>query len=411
MAQPESVQEELQNEEDPNTIPSTQAEPIQVELFGLPTCIYLIQRGPSFESSQLQALQNRLGTFPPDYLYFLKKYNGGITDFSSLILNGSSVNGVEHYFSVQEIDTLTQDGPHVFPGHCIPVGEDGSSNFYYLYLKGDTAGALSFYDADAYLNEGSHVDGKAFFHHFYMLAAFSSRMRIPGDGKSKPKGVVTSNNYSRKRVDGENAQFEGVETQAANAAMEGYDEPLQHLTKGQINDMVEAWQAQAQQLPVPPIILQTPPSVVIQGKDEPSSGGFLSKIFGKKKPKKPQGPVIFFIDLSPDCYVTSTGAAVAVRVLLSLTPIRPEWGYERVRDILTADLMASEKFNMKIDPVFRHNNGLFWEYGPDIGPVRLEDGSTALACTMMLIPKKLGSIVWGGLPHPSGAYKIIQNMS
>jgi len=406
-------------------------EPIHVEIFGQPTAVFLLQRGPPFKRAQLEALQERIGPFPPDYLYFLKKYNGGITDFSTLYIPGQvSTNGIEHFFSVQEIDALTSwDNPLLHTANAIPIGEDGSSNFLYMHIRGPAAGCICFYDADAYYSTGSFWGGSMSLLYFMAIAKSASRIRVEGDGKVKPKGAVTSN--SGRRIDGEDAELQGVDTlDVKDTSMEDYGP--EDWPRGNVMEALDVWMNQARTLAGfhPDYAIQLKQQALLArahnlavqaeaqeeqpqqaqqqaqqqgqppgpGQGEGNTQYFLAEQQGKSN--------LFAFDFSPVVFKDPTGQPIYVDLDMGGS-IEEGWGYFRGGDISTADVLAQRKYNVQIDPVFRHNNGLFWEYGPGFSWVGAGNNRRPHT-TMMLVPKKMASIGWGGVPHVTSVYKLMK---
>jgi len=79
-------------------------------------------------------------------------------------------------------------------------------------------------------------------------------------------------------------------------------------------------------------------------------------------------------------------------------------GYVRTKDYMLADNVLSLMFDKPVGPMFRYKNQLMWEYGV-YNKVTKKGGVKGL---FILVPKQIGSVVWGRLPRVSGARVYVQ---
>jgi len=79
-------------------------------------------------------------------------------------------------------------------------------------------------------------------------------------------------------------------------------------------------------------------------------------------------------------------------------------GYVRVKDYVIADAVLSMMFGTPVGPIYRHNKKAMWEHGVYI---RVTKKQTAKV-NYVLVPKAIGSVVWGGMPRVNGCENFVQ---
>jgi len=128
---------------------------ITVNLGGKDTPLELLVRGPPLNAAKLRRLEVEIKfPLPADYREFLEKYNGGITIYTALTIDGNVQNGIERYFSVDDLLRIHDTGSRI-PEGALPIGVDAGTCFYYMMLTGPDTGGMFFYDADMYYRRGS----------------------------------------------------------------------------------------------------------------------------------------------------------------------------------------------------------------------------------------------------------------
>jgi hypothetical protein len=143
--------------------------------------------GPPLTRADIEKVEREIGRpFPPEYLSFLLKYNGGRprpNGFPIAGLEGNPFGTIHTFFGIgrsAESTTLSWNVGILsdrLPSRMIPIGHDESDNIICLLLEGDRSGSVWFWDSYAsHVGDGSDPPG------FYPIAeTFEKFLELIGD--------------------------------------------------------------------------------------------------------------------------------------------------------------------------------------------------------------------------------------
>jgi len=304
------------------------------------------------------------------------------SQFFPLLGNQTALNGVEHYFSIQELvkvnpfvpercaqivvynnDGSLADSPkaQTISRDAIVIGEDAGNNLHYLYFRGPKTGQLYFYDADFPPDEKTEKPVAQ------NLLDFLEQTYCADSAALFFYGV----RMSRKK-EAEQAAYQPAGAPAPAAP--GAPPPANAQPAGD-GDVPDA----------------APEDEDGESQDEPDEN---EPIGPNENTQSPEG----IVPQEEESQVRK--GAAHLRYYGYVT----SHGYVRVRDYVMADVVMSAIMGRPIGPIFRHANKLMYDYGVDTHTTRKKEAKV----TYLLVPKAIGSVVHGGMPRVSGIYTFVE---
>eukprot|EP00026_Physarum_polycephalum_P004607 Phypoly_transcript_04629.p1 GENE.Phypoly_transcript_04629~~Phypoly_transcript_04629.p1 ORF type:complete len:708 (+),score=159.25 Phypoly_transcript_04629:32-2125(+) len=397
---------------------------IPVNILGQATNLRLSEMGEPCDPQKLADLETKIkGRLPRDYKVFLQKYNGGVTIYSAMMAKDGRTtdNGVEHYF---DIDEMLQLNP--YPGisrNAIVFGEDAGNNAHYLYFKGPKRGQVHFYDAD--MGETQKEDvfpcvANSFLQFIKKAVALDTIVSAAfGAGYEQEVEYISVPAIDDEKDVGEETEDGGVPEEGDESAdAEEFTKIVKFIPISEANEDPEL-KKEVDRLMEHSRAMQAK----FDGKEEETEGEIAENKGDSKSSDTEKGDEKGDAEKDDaekgDAEKGDEGANMeggeakeegetktqkASFKMPFLGYIAEEQGYVRTRDYMLADDVLSVLWDRPIGPLFRHQNKLMWDYGV-YNKVSKKGDMKGL---FTLVPKQIGSVVWGKLPRVSGSFAFVQ---